>query len=50
MTAAFSPDNAHSQLEAIRELHDRWGDTDADDVDPTALWEELHRILNGAEA
>lgn len=34
-------------FEEVRQLHDRWGSTDVDDLDYLALWEDLGRILQG---
>jgi len=33
------------RLAALRKFHDAWGDTDGDDLDPLALWEDMGFIL-----
>lgn len=37
-------------LALVRQLHDEWGSTDAEDVDQLALWERLDHILRSADA
>lgn len=39
---------AMSGLDEVRLFHAEWGDTDAEDLDPLDLWEQLDRILHPA--
>ena len=32
-------------LDRVRAFHDAWGDTEARDMDPVRLWEDLGQIL-----
>lgn len=41
---------AESTLAAVRDIHERWGNTEADDLDPLALWEDLGRLLSAGGA
>lgn len=43
---AFVVDPA-ARLAAIKRFHDEWGETDGEDLDPLALWEDLGRLLRG---
>lgn len=38
------------RLAAMRKLHERWGDTDVDDLDVQALWEDIGFILGTLRA